>query len=226
MGKKTNNPNKTQLAYEHLRTQILEGTYKSGQRIIIDQIAKELGSSPIPVREAIRQLESEGLIQYKQYSGAVVTSINESEYIETLTVIGILEGYATALSSLYLTDSDYENLINLNKEMDEALQDFELELFGDLNRIFHTTIFEKCGNPILIEKIKETQHRLDRVRSTVFTIVPQRAVQSIQEHTDIIQVLREKAPFEKIEAIVREHKMNTITAFRKRKASIQDNKAL
>lgn len=222
MGKKTSNLNKKQLAYEHLRTQIIDGIYKSGQRIIIDQIAKELGLSPIPVREAIRQLESEGLIQYKQYSGAVVTSINENEYIETLTVIGILEGYATALSSLYLTDSDYENLINLNKDMETALQDFELELFGELNRIFHASIYEKCGNPILIEKIKETQHRMDRVRTTVFTIVPQRAVQSIQEHEDIIQVLRERAPFEKIEAMVREHKMNTIIAFQKRKAAVHD----
>ena len=119
MEKKTNTPSKKQIAYEHLRTLILDGTYGSGQRIIIDQTAKELGLSPIPVREAIRQLESDGLIQYKPYSGAVVTSINETEYIETLTVLAILEGYATALSSLTMDDNDYENLINLNKEMEK-----------------------------------------------------------------------------------------------------------
>ncbi|MDQ7864069.1 GntR family transcriptional regulator [Peribacillus frigoritolerans] len=86
----------------------MDGTYGSGQRIIIDQTAKELSLSPIPVREAIRQLESDGLIQYKPYSGAVVTSINESEYIETLSVLSLLEGYAAALSSLTMNDHDFE----------------------------------------------------------------------------------------------------------------------
>ena len=126
----TNTPSKKQIAYEHLRALILDGTYGSGQRIIIDQTAKELGLSPIPVREAIRQLESDGLIQYKPYSGAIVTSINEEEYVETLTILAILEGYATALSSLTMEDNDHANLIKLNKEMENALQNFELEQFG------------------------------------------------------------------------------------------------
>ena len=225
MEKKTNTTSKKQLAYEHLRALILDGTYGSGQRIIIDQIAKELGLSPIPVREAIRQLESDGLIQYKPYSGAVVTSINETEYIETLTVLAILDGYATALSSLTMDDNDYENLINLNKEMEIALQDFELERFGELNRKFHTTIFEKCGNSMLVEQIQQAQDRMDRVRKSVFTIVPKRAVQSIQEHENIIFLLKEKAPFEKIESLVRDHRMNTISAFKQRKDSLQ-NKVL
>ena len=140
--------NKKQIAYEHLHRLIVDGTYGSGQRIIIDQTAKELGLSSIPVREAIRQLESEGFIEYKPYSGAVVTSINEDEYIETLSVLSLLEGYATALSSLTLGGSDLENLVNLNKDMEKALHNFELELFGKLNQRFHTTIFDGQGEKV------------------------------------------------------------------------------
>lgn len=208
--------NKKQIAYEYIRSLILDGIYGSGQRIIIDQTAKELGLSIIPVREAIRQLESDGLIEYKPYSGAVVTRINEGEYIDTLVVMSILEAYATATSSKYLDDNDYTNLIKLNKEMEKALQNFELELFGELNRKFHTIIIEKCKNEVLINEIKETQYRMNSVRSSVFTIVPQRGMDSIREHDRLIELLKGKAPFEEIESEVRKHKMNTIAAFQQR----------
>jgi DNA-binding GntR family transcriptional regulator len=222
MEEKNKNPSKKQIAYEHLRKLILDGTYGSGQRIIIDQTAKELSLSPIPVREAIRQLEADGLIQYKPYSGAVVTSINESEYIETLSVLSLLEGYAAALSSLTMNDHDFENLINLNKEMEKALHSFELELFGKLNESFHAKIYEKCGNSFLMEEIKQAQQRMNRVRKSMFTMVPQRAVQSIREHESIIKLLKEKAPFEEIESLVRKHKLNAISTFKQRAETNQD----
>ncbi|PQD96666.1 GntR family transcriptional regulator [Pradoshia eiseniae] len=208
---------KKEFVYKHLRTSILDGTFGSGQRIVIDQVAKEMGMSIIPVREAIRQLESDGLITYKPYSGAVVTSIDEKEYIDTLMVLSVLEGYATALSSEHLTSIDISRLIQLNRDMEKAVEEFEFELFGDLNRTFHASIIQKCGNPVLIEKIEETQDRMDRVRKSIFSMVPKRAQQSIQEHAELIQCLKEKAPSEQIEAIIRNHRKNTVEAFLNRK---------
>ena len=208
---------KKEFVYNHLRTSILDGTFGSGQRIVIDQVAKEMGMSIIPVREAIRQLESDGLITYKPYSGAVVTSIDEKEYIDTLTVLSVLEGYATALSSEHLTSTDIGRLIQLNRDMEKAVGEFEFELFGELNRTFHASIIQKCGNPVLIEKIEETQNRMDRVRKSIFSMVPKRARQSIREHAELIQCLKEKAPSEQIEVIIRNHRKNTVEAFLNRK---------
>ena len=208
---------KKEFVYNHLRTSILDGTFGSGQRIVIDQVAKEMGMSIIPVREAIRQLESDGLITYKPYSGAVVTSIDEKEYIDTLMVLSVLEGYATALSSEHLTSIDIGRLIQLNRDMEKAVEEFEFELFGELNRTFHASIIQKCGNPVLIEKIEETQDRMDRVRKSIFSMVPKRARQSIQEHAELIQCLKEKAPSEQIEVIIRNHRKNTVEAFLNRK---------
>lgn len=208
---------KKEFVYNHLRTGILNGTFGSGQRIVIDQVAKEMGMSIIPVREAIRQLESEGLITYKPYSGAVVTSIDEKEYIDTLNVLSVLEGYATALSSELLTSEDIERLVQLNHDMEKAVREFEFELFGELNRAFHASIIQKCGNPVLIEKIEETQDRMDRVRKSIFSMVPKRAQQSIQEHAELIQCLKEKAPLDEIESTIRKHRKNTLDAFLNRK---------
>ena len=208
---------KTQLAYEYLRKQILEGVYGPGQRIIIDQVAKELGASTIPVREAIRQLEVDGLIQYKPYSGAIVSGINETEYIETLSVVAVLDGYAAALSSQNLKESHLKSLEELNQQMEDALYQFEFEQFGVLNRQFHSIIYQECGNTFLQEEIRQAQQRLDRVRRSIFTFVPQRARQSIEEHEAIIRLIREKAPVNELEELVRQHRLNTIDAFKNRK---------
>lgn len=205
---------KTQYAYEYISRKILDGIYGPGQRIIIDQIAKELGTSTIPIREAIRNLESDGLIQYKPYSGAIVSAINETEYIEILSVISVLEGYAAALSARKLTSRDFVELQQLNTQMYEALQDFQLDLFNQLNRKFHSIIYEKCENDFLLEEIRQTQQRLDRIRRSIFTLVPGRTRQSIEEHNTIIHLLKEKAPLLQIEEEIRQHRINTIIAFK------------
>lgn len=211
---------KTQYAYETLRARIIDGTYGPGQRLVIDQIAKELGSSTIPIREAIRQLEADGLIQYKAYSGAIVSAINEKEYIEVMSVLAVLEGHATALSAQNMNALHFEKLQQINAQMDEALNQFDFEKFGQLNRQFHSTIYEECGNMFLQEEIRQAQERLDRVRKSIFTLVPRRARQSIEEHSIIINMFKVNAPPNKIEEVVRQHRLNTITAFKNRKNSI------
>ena len=109
--------NKRQYAYKVIRTRIVDGTYAPGQRIIIDQIAKEVGSSHIPVREAIHQLESDQLIEFKPNIGAIVRGIDNELYMETLHVLALLEGHATALSAPLITSEGIEKLDNINKEM-------------------------------------------------------------------------------------------------------------
>lgn len=210
--------NKTQYAYEFIRSHILDGTYGPGFRIVIDQVARELNLSAIPVREAIRQLEADGLIQYKPYSGAIVSTINETEYLETLSVLAVLEGYAAALGSKTMTREGIKRLEEINEEMNEALHNFEFERFGELNQKFHSLINESCGNAYLIEEIRQAWQRMDRVRRSGFTFVPQRARASIQEHAHIIQLLKEQASFKEIEESVRQHKLNTVKAFQNRKA--------
>ncbi|MEB3101714.1 GntR family transcriptional regulator [Ferviditalea candida] len=208
---------KKQIAYDFIRSQIVNGYFGPGHRIVIDQIAKELKLSIIPVREAIRQLESDGLIQYKAYSGAIVSQINEVEYRETLSVLAVLEGYATALSSRLIPPKEIDLLKEINANMSRALFDFEFEQFSELNRKFHSVIYEFCNNQYLKEQIHQTWERMSRVRQTVFTFVPQRAKESIQEHDQIIEMIRHQDSFAKIEEFVRQHKMNTVKAFDNRK---------
>lgn len=190
--------------------------YGPGYRIIIDQIARELSLSSIPVREAIRQLEAEGWIQYKPYTGAIVSNINEKEYLETLSVLAVLEGYATALSSSNMKEGMIQQLAELNKKMEQALHEFDFEQFSELNYEFHALIYKHCGNAYLEEQIKQIWQRMKRIRAYGFTFVPQRARESIKEHEEIIRLLKEQAPRNEIEDFVRQHKLNTAEAFKNR----------
>ena len=117
-----NKLNKRQYAYQVIRSRIIDGQYVPGQRIVIDQIAKEVNSSHIPVREAIHQLESEQLIEYKPNIGAVVKGINNQVYIETLEVLAVLEGYATALSAAHIDQSGIDELVRINDQMEQCLK--------------------------------------------------------------------------------------------------------
>jgi DNA-binding GntR family transcriptional regulator len=205
--------NKRQFAYEVIRSKIVEGIYVPGQRLIIDQIAKEVGSSHIPVREAIHQLESEQLIEYKPNIGAVVRGINDELYKETLHVVALLEGYATALSAKYITADGIEKLKDYNLKMKESLSNFELEKISGLNREFHHLIYSYCPNKLLLKNIQQMLERLDTVKKSTYTFYPKRTPKSIEEHETIIQLLSEGENFQEIETVARQHKLNTLQAF-------------
>lgn len=208
---------KQKMAYELIRQRILDGTYPPGMRIVLDAVAKEIGTSSIPVREAIRRLEADGLIEYQTYAGARVAPMDETAYVQSLNVLAVLEGYATALSASRLTKGDFRRLRKINEAMKEALTDFDFVRFGNLNRDFHQTILEKCGNNVLKEQIRQIWGKLDAVRQRGVWHVPSRAKESIAEHEHLVELLEGKAPAEEIEKAARQHKWNTVTAFLNRR---------
>ncbi len=208
--------NKRQYAYQVIRSRILDGTYVPGQRIIIDQIAKEVNSSHIPVREAIHQLESEQLIDYEPNIGAIVKGINDSVYMETLQVLALLEGYATALSAPAIDEEGIERLKEINARMNNHLQNYELDKIADVNKEFHYCIYDYCPNELLINTIKEMWERLDLVRHSGFHFFPQRTPYSIKEHERMIELIQQNADSAEIEQFARNHKLNTLEAFKER----------
>ncbi|WP_246050046.1 GntR family transcriptional regulator [Aquibacillus sediminis] len=210
--------NKKQKAYNYMKTRIIEGYYAPGQRIVINQLAKELSTSAIPIREAVRQLEAEGLIEYKQNVGPVVTPINENEYLDTLSVLALMEGYATAMNHQNMSQQSIETLKEMNEDMKKSLEEFDFSEFGRLNRAFHDLTYQGCENKYLVDNIRKTWRRLDSIRVAGSTFNPKRAKASIEEHAEIIDLLQDQSSFEKIETAVRNHKLNTIEAYRSQKS--------
>ncbi|GAK12408.1 transcriptional regulator, GntR family [Geomicrobium sp. JCM 19039] len=171
---KTDTSTKSGYAYMLVKERILDGTYLPGQRLVIDQIAKEVGSSHIPVREAIRKLEADQYIEYRAHAGAVVTGIDAEVYEETLQLLSILEGFATAEASTYLGENELRTLHTLNDKMQTALECYDLTTFGKLNKSFHFAIYDHCPNELLVAHITSAWEKLDTVRTSAFTTLPMR----------------------------------------------------
>ncbi|MFU0791831.1 MAG: GntR family transcriptional regulator [Virgibacillus proomii] len=214
---------KKQRAYDYMKSRIIEGYYAPGQRIVINQLVKELFTSAIPIREAVRQLEAEGLIEYQNNIGPIVTPINKDEYFNTMSVLAVMEGYGTALSSQHgITKEKLAELSEKNNQMKEAIDEFNFQNFGRLNRAFHELIYAHCKNTFLVDEIRRLWIKLDSIRRAGSAFHPKRALASIEEHEQLIELLRKRADFEIIEKVARMHKLNTRDAFKDQSNFVQD----
>jgi DNA-binding GntR family transcriptional regulator len=212
--------NKQQRAYTELRERILSGAYSPGYRLVIDALAEELGVSTLPIREAIRRLEAEGLVVFRPNAGAQVAPADPALFEEMVAGLAVLEGYATALAAPDLTEADLERLEQFNAKMMACMDQVDALGFGRANRDFHLLIYERCPNAYIVELLRDTERRLDAIRRTVFAHIPYRGRKSIKEHADIIELLRSGAPAARIEAAARRHKLETAKAFKAWRAAM------
>lgn len=209
---------KTDDVYRELRQRITTGQYVAGYRLVIDTLAREFGVSAIPVREAIRRLEAERLVVFQPHVGAQVIRVDDITYEEVLTVRARLEGWAAALAAPYIGSPDLDTLRALAQHMDAALDGANLLAYDAINRQFHQTIRQRCPNQYLVEQIDQCSAKLDCVRSTIFTLIPSRARESLQEHYQILQSLAEHAPPHVLERLVEDHHLQTLTAYRQQRS--------
>jgi len=207
-------PSKSQLAYDFIRARIDDGRFVSGFRLVLGQIAGELDISVVPVREAIRRLEAEGLVTFEKNVGAQVALLQEAEYTYTMETLALVEGAATRLSAPLITDDHLRRAREINREMIACLDDFIPHRFTQLNQEFHAVIYEHCPNAALVDLLRDVGARLDAIRRTVFIQIPYRGTESVAEHRRLIALLAEGAPVAKIEAAAHEHKLNTVESFR------------
>jgi len=166
----------------------------------------------VPIREAIRRLQAEGWITYRHNSGPEVANIGLEQWQATMEVLAVLEGYATALAAEHIGEDDLALLRVHSAAMQHAMEQFDLLRFSAGNRAFHSVIYARCPNPVLVERISETQAQLDAMRGTLFPSVPQRGADSISEHLKLIELLEGHATFGDVEAYAREHKLHFLLA--------------
>jgi DNA-binding GntR family transcriptional regulator len=204
--------NKHELAYRLIRERIEAAVYQPGQRLVIDALARDLNMSQVPIREAIRRLQAEGWITYRHNSGPEFANIGLDQWQATMEVLAVLEGYATALAAPLLGTEDIARMREFAQAMQRAMEEFDLLGFSANNREFHRVIYARCPNPMLVERITDTQAQLDAMRGTLFPSVPQRGADSIAEHLELITLLEGGASFERVEAFARRHKLNFLAA--------------
>lgn len=204
---------KAQLSYDWIKERINDGTFVPGYRLVLGQIAKELDVSAVPVREAIRMLEAEGLVTFERNVGAQVALIKETEYLHTMQTLSVVEGVATSLSAPFITPADIARARAINAEMRECLEHFDPPRFTQLNLDFHSVLFENCPNPHILDLVHRGWNRMKVLRDSTFSFVPGRARESVDEHEALLRLIESGADDLEIEMTARAHRTATLDAF-------------
>lgn len=205
--------NKQERTYTILRDRIHSGAHPPQTRLNIDAIARDLGVSAIPVREALRRLEAEGWVRFRPNVGAIVAPVDTTAWEQEMVAVAVLEGAATADATRHLRLADVTRLRKMSAEMEEVAQSGDPLKYSRLNRRLHATITARCANAYLLELLEQTYLRLDRIRSTMFPYLPQRAKASAIEHARLLDLL-ESGDTEAVEQYARWHKLQTVEAYR------------
>jgi len=221
----TDSLSKSQRAYEVIKSRIVDGSYSPGFRLVLDQLARELQVSPVPIREAVRRLEAEQFVQFERNVGARVTGINPTEYRHTMQTLAIVEGAATGLAAPLLSPAELARANEVNEGLRACLRNFDPLAFTALNREFHRLLCGPCPNPQLTELVTRAWARMATIRDSSFTFIPGRATESVAEHDELLRLIGSGAGETEVEAAAREHRLGTLRAFLAQGARTEEDQA-
>lgn len=186
---------------ERIREAIQAGRYQPGERIRETEVAEWLKVSRTPVREALRRLESEGLVTFMSWRGVVVADLDRQQVSELYAMREVLEGAAARLAARHIGDAEIDLLEGLLSRADACREDSGA--LAAINRQFHETIYAAAHNRYLTQTLEQLRNALALLRGTTFA-VPGRAGTAAAEHGAILKAIRDRDP-DAAEAAARNH---------------------
>lgn len=151
-----------ELAVEVLREKILRGDYKENSALRQDALAAELGVSRIPVREALRQLEVEGLVTFSPHLGAVVSSLSLAEIEELFRLRALIESEVLRDAMGQISDEVLERAESVLEAYDAAFERGDVAAWGELNWEFHATLLAPANRPLTLGVLSTLHNQSDR----------------------------------------------------------------
>jgi DNA-binding GntR family transcriptional regulator len=193
-----------EMAYEFLKSSVLSGHFNPGERLTEEHLAKKLGVSRTPVREALHKLESEGLIKPLETRGFIVSRDSKDEVEELFELRAILEGYALRIISERISEEDLKQLGRLIAGAEDGLRRKRMEEVFKWNTKFHDTL-----HGIVVDK-KRLHRLLVNIRKYVLRYrrdtlqYPDGGKRAVDGHRKILLALRLRDP-DLCERMMREH---------------------
>ena len=192
-------------AYEHLRQRIRSGQLRSGERVVAEDIAAELALSRMPVREAIRQLATEGLLTLRRNRGAVVTALAPDDIMELFEMRAALEGLAVRKAVMRLDADAEDTLFLILRRMSRAtgsVDDFILQ-----HDEFHREVCALGGRAWLVAETERLRGAVEPYLRLYFT-QHRHARNSADEHALVLDALVAREP-DRAEQVWRHHVLST-----------------
>ncbi|MBI4264438.1 MAG: GntR family transcriptional regulator [Acidobacteria bacterium] len=179
--------------YGRLRDAILSGEYRPGARLNEDEIARRFRVSRTPLRDALKQLELEGLVTRTRYQGVSVKRLSPDEILELLDLREVLEGLAARLAAEHMSDADREKLQAIFAEAEELNRTGEYASYLDRATQFHELLVDSSGSEQLSRFMRNMYDRIRLVRSRTIYL-PGRARNSLNEHRELLAALVARDP--------------------------------
>ncbi|MBS6280352.1 MAG: GntR family transcriptional regulator [Lachnospiraceae bacterium] len=197
--------------FQRLREDILSGVYQENDELREVSIGEELGVSRTPVREALRQLELEGLVTIVPNKGAYVKGITKKDVHDIYKIRSLLEGLCAKWATEHITDQQIEELEEI-----VLLSEFHLKKQGqgkakqvsDLDGKFHKVLYE-ASNSRILEHVLSDFHKYVKMARTMSVGEKERAEKSIDEHRAILEAIRKKDA-NLAEQLANQHIMNVM----------------
>lgn len=171
-----------------LREAILRGIFRGGQPLHQEEIATQLGVSRLPVREALRQLEQEGLVVYRLNRGAIVSELSAAEVQEIYEIRSSLENTALRLALPQMTADTFRQAATI---LDSTDKETNVGRWGELNREFHLTLYAPARRPRLLSLITTFHRNADRYLRMEMVVL-QYKERSQQEHRRILEACQQR----------------------------------
>ena len=207
--------------YWHLRNQILQGELVGGDRINPAVIGDQLGTSRMPVREALRQLDAEGLVTIRPNRGAIVTTLTAAEVCELFEIRAALEALAARCALPHLTEENLFELDSIRQRMDRARG--QAKLWVERHNEFHDFIVNLSQRPRLNADIKRIRNAIQPHLLLYIDVYKSTEIPGY-EHTIVLDAIRSKNA-QLLELCIRDHVMsaaNGVMAFLEQRQKIRE----
>jgi len=203
------------LAYQELRDAILSGQLEPGARLNQDELARRLGVSRAPVRDALNRLEAEGLVTTLSRSGGVVVAeASEQEMVNIYELRAILDAASTRLACERMSDGDLARLQEVVEETERATDAKDLNAIAQGHAAFHELIYRASGNAELLRVAHNLWDRSRRFRMMALSS-EENARRGIAQHRAILDALRARDAARAV-VLAEEHDQSSIRHLRSR----------
>lgn len=198
-----------EIVAERLRAAILNGELKPGEFIRQQRIAEEFGVSQIPVREALKDLASESLVEHIPYRGVRVVEYTLEDLRDLFDLRSYLEGRAAAAAAERISTEELDRLGDLIEEMNLALTSDQIAVYRDLNQKFHEIIYLSSQRKYLIQNLDKMWLSFPIMIVGSFPqsgdkLYQGRDLRDHQEHQQILKALRNRDA-ENAEQLIKDH---------------------
>lgn len=171
-----------------LGNEILSGTLPPGSRLEETELSERFDCSRTPIREALRQLASEGLITMRSRQPATVAALSARKLLEMFQVMAELEGLCARLAARRATPAQIERMRATQAELRPMVQSDDVDSFYEINRRFHETVYEASQNDFLAEQTRSLRNRVSAYRKLVTQKI-RRRIATVDEHEEVIAAI-------------------------------------